>query len=233
MLLFDAHSHLPAAAPILAGHPRVVCGTREADWGAVLAHARTEGQVIPMLGLHPWFAIEASPQWLDRLEACLRANPAGVGECGLDFARKEVEPDRPAQEACFRAQLRLAHALGRPVAVHVVRAWGRVIDILREEGVPPAGALVHAFSGSPETALELQRLGVFLSFSGALLDTTRVRLREAFAGADPTRLLLETDGATELEPVVRAAAVIRGVPVDDLAAQTWENGHRCFKELMA
>jgi TatD DNase family protein len=233
MLLFDAHSHLPAAAPMLAGHPRVVCGTREADWEAVLAHANSEGQVIPMLGLHPWFAGEASPQWLDRLEALLRANPAGVGECGLDFTRKEVDPDRPAQEACFRAQLRLAHALCRPVAVHVVRAWGRIIDILREEGVPPAGALVHAFSGSPETALELQRLGVCLSFSGALLDPGRTRLREALAAVDPARLLLETDGATELEPVVRAAAAILGVPVDDLAAQTWENGHRCFKELMA
>ena len=145
---FDAHSHLPEAD---ARHPdyfRVVCGTCESDWEAVLAHAASDERVIPMLGLHPWFVAEASPEWAPRLESLLRSHPAGVGECGLDFAGKGA--DRSAQEAAFRLQLRLAHGLHRPIALHGVRAWGRLVALLREEGVPPA-AMVHAFSGSPET----------------------------------------------------------------------------------
>ena len=150
--LFNAHSHLPRVGaqedPLLRrDYRRVVCGTCEADWKAVLAHAASHDQVIPMLGLHPWFVEEAAPGWASRLETLLRSTPAGVGECGLDFARRVA--DRAGQESAFRAQLRLAHTLHRPIAMHVVKAWGSLLDLLREEGVPPAGALVHAYSGKP------------------------------------------------------------------------------------
>jgi TatD DNase family protein len=183
-----------------------------------------------MLGLHPWFVAEASPEWASRLESLLRSHPAGVGECGLDFARQD--PDRADQEAAFRLQLRLARVLKRPIALHVVRAWGRIIDLLKEEGVPPA-AMVHAFSGSPETARTLQSMGVFLSFSGDLLHPGRSRLRESLRAVDAAHLLLETDGSADLVQVIAAAAGIRGVSVEDLAAWTWENGQRCFRGWLA
>jgi TatD DNase family protein len=180
-----------------------------------------------MLGLHPWFVAEASPEWAPRLETLLRAHPAGVGECGLDFARKDT--DRATQEVAFRAQLRLAHDLHRPLTMHVVRAWGRVIDLLREEGVPPAGAMVHAYAGSPETAGTLQSMGVFLSFSGDLLKPDRWKLREALRVVAAGHLLLETDGTADLLQVLMRAAELRGVTIESLAAQTWENGQRCFR----
>jgi TatD DNase family protein len=231
MLLFDAHSHLsPAAVPTPRTH-RIVCATGESDWEAVLAHASGDGRATPMLGLHPWRVAEAAPGWLPHLEALLRTHSAGVGECGLDFARADT--DRPAQEAAFRAQLRLAHALRRPVAVHAVKAWGRLLDILREEGVPLAGAMVHAYSGSPDTARALQALGLFLSFSGDLLRPGRSRPREALAAVAPERLLLESDGTADLTLLVEQAARLRGVTAETLASQTWENGQRCFKELLA
>ncbi|GLH67949.1 deoxyribonuclease [Geothrix edaphica] len=234
--LFDAHSHLPRVGaledPVLRrDHRRVVCGTCEADWMAVVAHAASHDQVIPMLGLHPWFMEGAALGWASRLEALLRSNRAGLGECGLDFARKEA--DRGTQESALRVQLRLAHALGRPIALHVVHAWGRLLDLLREEGVPPAGALVHAYSGSPETARQLQAMGVFLSFSGDLLKPDRAGAREALRAVAPGHLLLETDGAGELERLFEAVAGLRGIPVAELELLTWENGSRCFRELMA
>ncbi len=230
-LLFDAHSHLSEAPPSLPEQVRVVCGTREADWEAVLAHAASSPEVIPMLGLHPWFVAAAAPGWEARLDALLRAHRAGVGECGLDFVREAA--DRPAQEQAFRLQLRLAHTLHRPVAIHAVRAWGRLLDLLRGEGVPPAGALVHAFSGSLETAATLQAMGVFLSFSAEGLGSTRTKVHEALRSVPSSHLLLETDDGGDLEQVIAAAAALRGVAAEDLAARTWKNGLRCFKELMA
>jgi TatD DNase family protein len=107
------------------------------------------------------------------------------------------------------------------------------LDLLREEGVPEAGAMVHAYAGSPETARALQAMGVYLSFSGELLKTGRSRLREALLAVDARRLLLETDGTVDLAPVIEAAAAIRGTSAGDLATQTWENGQRCFRELLA
>jgi len=230
-LHFDAHCHFPEASSRLPGQVRVVCGTCEADWEGVLAHAGSGPEVIPMLGLHPWYVAAALPGWEARLDALLRAHRAGVGECGLDFAREAA--DRPAQEQAFRLQLRLAHALHRPVAIHAVRAWGRLLDLLREEGVPPAGALVHAYSGSPETAATLQAMGVFLSFSAKGMAPERGKVHEALRMVPSSHLLLETDGVGDLEPVVAMAAALRGVAAEDLAARTWKNGLRCFRELMA
>jgi TatD DNase family protein len=227
---FDAHSHLPRGASLAPDQPRVVCGTCEADWEAVLAHGASHAQVLPMLGLHPWFVVEASAEWLVCLETLLRSHRTGVGECGLDFARKDT--DRALQEAAFRAQLRLAHALHRPVALHVVRAWGRLLDLLREEGVPAAGAMVHAYGGSAETARALQSMDVFLSFSGEILKEDRPKLKEALCAVASTHLLLETDGTADLAQVLAVAADLRGVSVQDLTARTWENGHRCFKEIL-
>jgi TatD DNase family protein len=207
-----------------------MCGTCEADWEAILAHAASHGQVIPMLGLHPWFVAEASAAWASRLEALLRSHRAGVGECGLDFARKDTH--RVEQNAAFRVQLRLAHALHRPVAMHAVRAWGPLLDLLREEGVPTAGAMVHAYTGSAETARALQYMGVFLSFSGELLKEDRPKLKEALRAVASTHLLLETDGTADLALVMAVAADLRGVSVQDLTTRTWENGQRCFRELL-
>ncbi|WP_257306454.1 TatD family hydrolase [Geothrix campi] len=234
--LFNAHSHLPKVGALEemtphGDHRRVVCGTCEADWRAVLAHAASHDQVLPMLGLHPWFVVEAATGWASRLESLLRSDPAGVGECGLDFSRKNA--DRERQEEAFRTQLRLAHLLRRPVAMHIVKAWGLLLDVLREEGVPPAGALVHAYSGSPETARELQAMGVFLSFSGDLLNPERPGVRESLRSVTNNHLLLETDGTAEFERVIAAAATLRGISVPELEFLIWDNGGRCFQELMA
>lgn len=231
---FDAHSHLAPDVEPGAGW-QVICGTCEADWEAVLrqaalSHGRGLGRILPMLGLHPWRVAAASRAWAERLEALVRSHRAGLGECGLDFAQKAA--DRTAQEAAFRIQLRLAHALRRPVAIHAVQAWGRLVDLLKEEGVPTAGALVHAFGGSPETARRLLDLGLCLSFSGDLLKPGRDRMRAALRAVPEDRLLLETDGAAPFPSVLAEAARIRGVEVEELAARTCENGRRCFKELM-
>jgi len=232
--LFDAHSHLGQPAASVGW--QVLCGTCEADWGAVLQCAAPQagaepGRILPMLGLHPWQVPAASGRWAERLESLLRSHRAGLGECGLDFAHEDA--DRATQEAAFRLQLRWAQTLHRPVAIHAVRAWGRLIDLLREEGVPAAGAMVHAFGGSPETARSLQGMGLYLSFSASLLEPGRDRLRASLAVVEEDRLLLETDGAADLAAVLAEAARLRGVPAEELAARTCENGKRCFKELMA
>lgn len=231
---FDAHSHLGQPAASVGW--QVLCGTCEADWGAVLRRAGSQagpepGRILPMLGLHPWQVPAASNRWTERLESLLRSHRAGLGECGLDFAREDA--DRPAQEAAFRLQLRWARALHRPVTIHAVRAWGRLIDLLREEGVPSAGAMVHAFGGSAETARTLQNMGLYLSFSSSLLKPGRDRLRASLAAVEEDRLLLETDGEADLAAVLAEAARLRAVPAEELAARTCENGKRCFKELMA
>ena len=232
---FDAHCHLQDLPPgevaaVLdraraAGVVRLACcATAEADWEPVLALSAAHREVVPLLGLHPWKVAGARPGWEGRLEALLAGHRAGVGECGLDFARQPV--DRGAQLHAFRSQLALAVRLRRPVALHCVRAWGALKRVLETEGVPLSGALVHAFSGSAESARELQDLGLWLSFSTP---------RPALAAVRDDRLLLESDasGPATLPALVASAAALRDRTPDDLAELTRRNGEHCFKEILA
>jgi TatD DNase family protein len=237
----DSHCHLQD--PRFAGRVRevvaraqaagvgrmVCCATREADWDRVLELAREHACVLPMLGLHPWFAAEAAPGWAARLRARVTAARAGIGECGLDFSR-----DRAGQEAAFLAQLRMARELDLPLSIHCVRAWGRLAALLRATGIPAAGAMVHAFSGSREMAAELQGLGLHLSFGFARGEPP------ALAAVAGSRLLFETDApggpGEDREPaqVVQVAAAwarVRGAG-PELLAQVQQNAHALFRRLL-
>ena len=164
-----------------------------------------------------------------RLASLLRSHPAGVGECGLDFARKDT--NRATQEAAFRAQLRLAHDLHRPLAMHVVRAWGRIIALLREEAYP-CRSHGPRLRRKPRDGRHLQSMGLPLLF-GRPPEPDRWKLRESLRAVAAGHLLLETDGTANPIKVLEGAARIRDVTVESLAAQTWENGQRCFRSGVA
>lgn len=253
--LFDAHCHLQdprfegdlggvlARAAASGVRHMVCCGTREADWGAVLALSDCHASVAPMLGLHPWQVSEAQPGWGLRLRELAKDSRVGIGECGLDFVMEGC--DREAQESAFRLQLRLARELDRPVAMHCRKAWERLIQVLREEGLPVAGGMVHAYSGSAETARELQALGCYLSFGGSITRPGNTRSPKALAAVEPHRLLIESDapdlpphGAVGLnEPanltlVLNAAARLRDEDPAGLAHQTYSNAMMLFGGLV-
>jgi Tat protein secretion system quality control protein TatD with DNase activity len=76
-------------------------------------------------------------------------------------------------------------------------------------------------------------MGVFLSFSAEVLGPTRTKVHEALRAVPSSHLLLETDAGGDLEQAIGLAAALRGVAAEDLAARTWKNGVRCFRELMA
>jgi TatD DNase family protein len=248
---FDSHCHLQdpryaGRVPEVLGRAReagvthwVCCATREADWDRVLGLAREHTGVLPMLGLHPWFVAEAEPGWLERLKGRVASARVGIGECGLDFSAGR--PDRAAQEAAFGAQLRLADELDRPVTIHCVGAWARLTALLKAHGLPRAGGVLHAFSGSRELAVELQDLGLHLSFSGAITRPGARRGPAALAAVAGSRLLLETDapfgpGASpepaDLAQVAQAAASLREMAPEALAALAHANAMKLFGGLL-
>jgi len=224
------------------------CGCREEDWDSVRALSRQHPDVIPLLGLHPWYVAEAGPHWLSRLERLLVEERAGVGECGLDFAIENA--DRPRQEQAFRQQLSLARRLNHPVSIHCRKAWESLIAITRDVGLPPCGAVVHSYSGSAEVARQLQALGFYLSFSCSLANPENRRSAKALLAVTDERLLFETDapdipprgvpgfGGTQInEPsnihlVAEAAAALRGVEVAELAHRVHNNALRVFAGIL-
>lgn len=241
--LFDAHNHLqnyPGPAETAealeqasaSGVRAMLCnGTNPGDWAAVLDLAAGRKGVVPCLGLHPWFVDKARSGWLELLEALLTRAHSCVGEIGLD---KTACADHGKQEEAFRAQLQLAKKLKRPVSIHCVKAWGRLLEILKEER-PPA-FMLHAYGGPPEMVNSLARLGAYFSFSGGMLNPRREKMRRALLTAPPKRLLFETESTesgTLLRPafgksaglaeVIRAAAGVLGQSPESLGALSWLN----------
>jgi TatD DNase family protein len=178
----------------------VVNGTSESDWPAVAALAsRHPGFVIPSFGLHPWLCSNRSPDWLANLTSHLDAHPeAGLGECGLD---RWIEPhDLDDQREVFLAQLELAARRNLPITVHCLRAWGPLLECLRDHPRPACGFLLHSYAGSAELVPVFAELGAYFSFSGHFLHRRKSKTRDAFRQVPSDRLLLETDAPDMLPP---------------------------------
>lgn len=131
-------------------------------------------QVIPCLGVHPWFLHEVSaedwkdseagiPKWVQNLEMLITANPsATVGEIGLDgfhFDPDSGELTSPMkkQVEAFRLQMELAARLKRPVSIHTVQCFGSLSESITQikknakinnlsPALPPK-MYFHAFGG--------------------------------------------------------------------------------------
>lgn len=177
-----------------------------AEWefqGAISMHrigpARCCGDPCPRVphvriaaGCHPHNA----KHYDDALEALLRERlrdqrVAAIGEIGLDF-HYDLSP-RDVQREVFRRQLRLAHELGLPVALHVREAHDDALRILEEEGFPPAGVLLHCYNLDAATLAPWIERGCYVAFGGPATFKKADDVREAVRTVPADRLLTETD----------------------------------------
>ena len=252
--MIDAHAHLSderlygAVGEVLerarkAGVTRVLmAGTEPSDWERQRSIASAHDGALMAFGLHPWRAVSegAVRRALERLnqEVQRQPTPAAIGETGLDRSPRH-KPTLPHQEFSLREHLRIAVRRDLPVILHVVRAHGRMLEILRALDAPPAG-LVHGFDGSPEVAREYQALGFHISVGGRVCSPDAHRLRRAVTAIDAQRMLIETDTPDQmphgLEPgrnepasllrIAETVAELRGESVEQVGALTAENARR-------
>jgi TatD DNase family protein len=210
-MLVDAHCHLTGSyaqgdAEAALARARaagvggfVAVGTDLEDSRAVAALTRLHPEVRASLGVHPHEAKTWTPEVAQGL-ADLVADPAVlfVGETGLDF-HYDLSP-RERQEEVFRAQIRLARAVKKPLMIHTRSAPTDTLRVLAEEGAGEVGGIIHCFSEDLAFAKAAVALGFHLSFSGILTFKKAEAIREAAAWAPEDRLLVETD-APFLAPV--------------------------------
>lgn len=224
-----------------AGVARMLCNaTHEDDWQAVIQLAAHEPAIIPFLGIHPWFAEKVAAGWEARLRSLLAQVPAGVGEIGLDRC---CRTDFAQQQQVFLLQLQMAAELRRPVTIHCVKAWGKLLELLEGFATPLPPVMIHSFGGSQETLQRLIRIGCCISFSGRLVDDRK--LHPSFLATPLANLLLETDapgpGAgpskpgpddrkmlpeepAAIVPLYQAAAGMRGMTTLQFCQRIWNNG---------
>jgi len=225
----------------------MICNaTSEDDWRNVLDLAEKHDAIYPFLGIHPWYGDTVEKEWLDRLTIMVKKNSTGIGEIGLDMVCKT---DFFQQEKIFLAQLELAKQLRCPVAIHCVKAWGRLVEILSAFQSQIPAIMIHGFAGSREIMERLTRMGIFISFSTQLAHPANKKLRGVFLQTPLDRVLLETDSPNQFcaelinaekqtplmnekiinEPAVipalyRYSAALCGMKLDDFTEALWKNG---------
>lgn len=256
LVMFDAHCHVDRC--IEDPHDVITRAQQAGVTSMLVAGVDPQGWlkqntlaapgVLMSWGLHPW-AVSKDPSTitdsLDVLRSMLSSPPVSVyavGEMGLDHGRRIDRGTHQAQEEAFRAQLRLARESALPVVLHVVSAHQAAIQILRDEGIPACGGMVHAYSGSAEQVPMYLDLGLHLSFCAAVTNPHHRRVREAIKRVPADRLLVETDAPDQTpmsrrpapnEPaflidVISAAAELRGADPLELATITTANAEQLF-----
>jgi TatD DNase family protein len=193
-------------------------------------------------GIHPNDAAKLDLDTFKNLESILKhPRLKAVGEIGLDY---HWGVPKKTQAPIFIRQLEIAENAQMPVIIHTRDAWADTIDILRTRWKPTGlPCVMHCFTGTSEAARECLELGFHLAFGGVTTFPKAAEIREAARITPADRLLLETDSpylapipyrGKRNEPsfIVHTAEVIareRGIPVEELAAQTTANFERLFR----
>lgn len=251
MYLIDTHCHLSdeafsgeedayIARASEAGvrimlQPDVDSQEREAMFSLVDRHP---GVLRPMLGLYPG---SVDKDWRREIELMMEYSSRDVvamGEIGLDyhegkeFAKEQIE--------ALEWQLDYAASRDLPVNIHLRDAMGDFLEVLgRHKGLR---GNMHAYSGSLESFLELQKLGDWYIGVGGVVTFKNASLADVVRKVPLERIVLETDAPyltpvpfrgkrneSSFIPLIAArVAELKGVSVEEVAGTTTANAKKLF-----
>ena len=159
--------------------------------------------------------VAGSASWEDELELLLATIPsAGVGECGLDNGLKNVAMG--VQVDILRSHIRIASRHNRPVTIHCVGAWAKLLEVLKEtdrdlrrvlkssvleeggSGKSVRAYVLHSCNSLPVQMVAdfLKIPNVYFSFSGRAMSATKEGRLAKKIPLD--RILVETDSPDQL-----------------------------------
>jgi TatD DNase family protein len=241
---FDGHVDDVARRAAAAGVVRIVSvGTSATSSAKVVELAARHFIVSAAVGIQPNCCGEAtSDDWDGILDLAGLPNVVALGETGLD--RYWNDTPLAVQQDYFDRHLRLSQERDLPLIIHMRECEPDMLAMLREaRRRGPLQGVMHAFTGSAETAGECLDLGFYVSFAGMVSYPKSQALREVAASIPRDRVLIETDspylspqpvrGKRPNQPawVVHTAACLaelRGETLEQFATQTTANARRCF-----
>lgn len=229
-----------ANATGILGVVQVGVTLESSKWSASLA--TKDDRVLAAVALHPneaplyetHNALAAAMGEIEELAKQPRVR--AIGETGLDFFRTEGENELKLQHHSFEEHIRIAKENNIALMIHDREAHQEVFETLTRLGSPEK-VVMHCYSGDLEFAKICADNGWYMSFAGNITIKRNQHLRDALEWAPKELLLVETDApfltpepyrgrpnASYLVPItVRKMAEVRGVDVNELAAQLTEN----------
>ena len=210
---------------------------RSRMFAAVESHP---GVLYAMLGLYPGSVGKDWQKEIDSMLSWRGHDFVAIGEIGLDYhygAEFAAE-----QREALRVQLEIAAEMDMPVNIHLREATEDFIRIVADCSHLGIRGNLHAYSGSYETLMQLQKYGDWSIGVGGVVTFKKASLAEVVRKIPLDRILLETD-APYLTPVpfrgtrnessyipliARKIAEIKGISVEEVAAVTTDNANKLF-----
>ncbi len=197
--------------------------------------------VYASCGIHPSDVFYEDPdEAISVIEELLKHKKAvALGEIGLDYHYEHVPKD--LQMIYFEKQMALAEKLDIPVIIHDRDAHGDCLEMIKK--FPRVKGVFHSFSGSAEMALELVKLGWYISFSGTVTFKNAKKPKEACVAIPKDRILIETDApylaptphrgelnrSSYVQLTAEEIAALRGESLEEIERITTENAKRLFR----
>lgn len=216
----------------------------ETSVGSLKLSERYSGMVYAALGVHPWNVQNLTDAELKRVEELIseeraRENKAlvAIGEIGLDYKYTRVWDK---QLMVFNEMLSLAEKFDLPVIIHSRGTTSQIVDMLPSFNLKKV--LLHWFS-HPLSALKKALEHEYYITEGPPTAYSN-GIREVVRRTPLTNLLTETDGPVRywknpfkgkrttpafIPTVVKAVAEVKGLEVEEVAAQIVKNFEAFFR----
>lgn len=178
------------------------------------------------VGKHPWWtnSLLTSDEQQELIKLLSSEKCLAMGEMGLDKLKGEP---MDVQLKIFKDLLNVAVQVQKPVIIHCVRAFDKLIKIKRQYPKIQKWC-VHGFSRHAELAKQLLHEGFYLS----LMPVKEVNQKyiNLVQSLSTEKFFLETDSMpnTQIEGIYLQVAEIRGISVSTLQKQLAENATTFF-----
>lgn len=254
-MLIDSHCHLDRinldryggqlteaiAAANARGIQQMLCiGISLENIQAVIDIANAHPRVVASVGVHPCDVKEGAASADQLIHWASQPKVVALGETGLDY-HYETE-SKELQHDSFALHLRVGKQIGLPVVVHTREAKDDTLALIKEHGSLEHSGVLHCFTEDWEMAKAALDLNYYISISGIVTFKNAEQIRDVVRHIPLDKLLVETDSpylapipyrGKPNEPkyvleVAQFVADIKGMHLEDFAAQTTENFYRLF-----
>jgi len=171
-----------------------------------------------------------------------------IGECGLDYFRlpqdeEEKEINIKLQKEVFKAHIKFAKKVKKPLIIHIRDASDDSKTILEEYEAKEVGGVLHCFNAS-EHLLSLANDNFYFGIGGVVTFKNAKKLLEVLPKIPQEKLIIETDGpyltphpfrGQRNEPkytklVAQKIAEILDMTTIEIENLTTKNAKKLFKE---